>query len=156
MPSGLWLNLAIPGAGLLVRGRLVLGLGLILPALLVVSAFILAHVMATSTVLGSWRLSLLAAYVLLAGVATITHAVLLRARSVDVQAVQALFRSVAAAHLTARHAEALAGAHRLTVLAGTEPGAWRLLVQVAEAAGETRVAMKARRRAERLEGDRDG
>jgi len=156
MPSGLWLNVAIPGAGLLLRGRLVLGLGLIVPALLVVSAAILAQVVATSAVLGSWRLSLLAVYVLLATVATITHALLLRERPVDAQAVQALFSSVAAAHLNARHAEAVAGAQRLVALAGAEPGAWRLLSQVSEAAGNKRVAAKSRRRAERLEGDRDG
>jgi len=156
MPSGLWLNLAIPGAGLLVRGRLLLGLSLTVSAVLVVSAFILAHVVATSTVLGNSRVSLLAVYVLLAGVATITHAVLLRARPVDAQAVQALFRSVAAAHLTDHHAEAVAGAHRLSTLASVEPGAWRLLANVTEAAGNKGVAAKSRRRAKSLERDQEG
>jgi len=156
MPTGLWLNLAIPGAGLLVRGRLLAGLSLTLPALLVVSAFLLAHVVATSTILGRWQVSLLAAYVVLAAIATITHAVLLRVGPVDAQAVQALFKQVAAAHLTNQHSEAVVGAHRLTVLASTEPGAWHVLANVAEAAGNKRVAAKAKGRAKRLESDRDG
>lgn len=154
MPPGTWLNLAIPGAGLLVRGRLGLGLGLILPAMFALSAFVLAHLVVTSTALGGWRFGLLAVYLLLAGIATAAHATLLRERAVDGDALRALFRQVGAAHLTDRHAEALAAAQRLAALAPKEPGAWRLLAQVAEGAGDAGVAARARRRADGLDADR--
>lgn len=155
MPPATWLNLAIPGAGLLLRGRMALGLTIMFCALITLSALILIQVVATSTALSGWRLVLLSAYVLLAAGATIAHAVLLFERPVDAAALRALHRQIASAHLMNNQTEALAGARRLTTLATQEPGAWRLLALVAEDAGDVRLAAKARRRAAGLDRERE-
>jgi hypothetical protein len=155
MPPGTWLNLAVPGAGLLVRGRVALGLGFILPAIFTLSALVLAHLVATSAALGGWRLGLAAAYALFAAAATGLHAALLRERPLDGEAVRALHRQVAAAHLADRHGEAVAGARRLVAAASGEPGAWRLLALVAEGAGDAATATRARQRARGLEAERE-
>jgi len=154
MTSGTWLNLALPGAGLLLRGRLTLGLGFLLPGLFMLSGWMLMHVAATSTALANWRLALGGTYLLLAAAATVVHAILLRERVVDTELVSSLHRQIATAHLNNRHPEALADARRLTTVAPKEPGAWRLLALVAEGAGETKMAVKARTRATSIDAER--
>lgn len=153
MPPATWLNLAFPGAGLLLRGRLGLGLSLLLPAVVLLSALALAQVVATSTMLGSWRLGILGGYILLGGLATALHAVLLRERPVDPEAVRQLVREVAAAYLGQRPAEAVAAAQRLVKLAPRQAGSWRLLAQVSDSAGDATTAGRARRRADQLDAE---
>jgi hypothetical protein len=156
MPRLALLDLPFPGAGLLLRGRLTLGLGLLIPALVLLTAVILSGLMATSAWGSQLRTWLLIGYALLALVAIACHLWLARARVIDPDQVRLLYRQAASAFLVDRPAEALAAAERLAAHAGGEPGAWRLVALVADAAGEPARAARARRRLGRLLVDREG
>ena len=145
------LNLALPGAGLVVRGHLALGIALVLPALLTLAvaalaAGILVRPLAFSVVttcLGIWAtLSVIAA--------TLWWRQDQR-EHLDPVAVRAIHREAAAAWLKEQPAEALAAARRLVVAAPEEPGAWQLLARIAQDAGDPTLARRAARRAATIE-----
>jgi len=150
-PSHLgWLNMLLPGCGLILRGRLGLGSALFLPAL---AAATLAPLVAVVAVDG-FRVKLLAvfiaAYVVLAGLAALAWWWQARQERWDPGLVRELHRNAAAAFLRGEHAVARQAAERLCAAAQREPGAWTLLGMAAAAAGDAPAAAAAHRRAGRL------
>jgi len=150
------MNLPFPGAGHVLRGRVGLGLALLLPALLVATAVLLVGLIGTSTWAGPVRGWLLGAYLLLALGATASHLAIDRVRHTDPERIRQLHRQVAIAFLADRDADAVAGAERLVAHAGREPGAWRLLALTADTVGDRARGGAARRRLARLLAEREG
>ena len=150
------LNLPFPGAGHVLRGRVGLGLGLLVPALLLLTALLLVGLIGTAAWAGSVRAWLLGGYLLLALGATAGQFLIDRPRLTDPEQIRQLHREIAVAVLADRDAEAVVAAERLARVAGHEPGAWRLLALTADAAGDRARGGVARRRLARLLVDREG
>lgn len=150
------LDLPFPGAGHVLRGRVGLGLGLLVPALLVATAVLLVSLVGTSDWAGPVRGWLLAAYLALALSAAGSQWLMDRPRPTDPERIRQLHREVAVAFLARRDGEALAAAERLAGYARREPGAWRLVAVTADAAGDAARGGAARRRLARLLVEREG
>ena len=73
-----------------------------------------------------------------------------RVQTRDLVAIRAVWREAAERYLRNDLVGAVSASRRLTALAPTEPGAWRLLEMVARAAGDARVAAAAAARATAL------
>lgn len=145
------LNVALPGAGLLIDGQLAAGLLLLVPSIIVLAL-----------TLGVLGLFTTAAAVPIIGVFAAVYAVLaliaggwwwrcLRRRRYDPHQVRLLHREACAAWLQGRATEALAKARGLVAIAPEEPGAWRFLALVAGDAGDTTTARRAEARAQSID-----
>ncbi len=144
-------NVAVPGAGLVLRNRLGLGLALLLPALALLSLGILglgSRDDADAMVKGAAALIAYLGFALLAALAWWWSTWF---RPVDGAVVMALYREAAAAYLAGQLPAAEAATRRLIRLLPGEPGGWRLLELVARARGEGRLAASAGHRARRLD-----
>ncbi len=149
-PSLVLLNLLVPGAGLLVAGRVAIGAALLLPAILVaavagLAAGVLARPLAVPVLLGC-----LSAWLVLAAVAGGIWWWWARRCAIDPVHVRALHREAAGAWLRG-DGSALAAARRLADAAPEEPGAWRLLALIARDQGDVRTGRAAERRAAAIE-----
>lgn len=153
MTVSAFINIPLPGAGHVLRGRVALGLGLLVPALVLVTALLLVGLVGTSTWAGSVRGWLLGGYLVLALAATTGHLLIDRSPPTDPELIRQLHRAAAVAFLADRDAEAVAAAEQLVAHAGREPGAWRLLALTADAAGDRARGGFARRRLARLLAD---
>jgi hypothetical protein len=144
------INLLLPGTGLIVGGRLPMGVPLLVLAVIVLSLAL--------GILGlfSWSAALPLVGVLLiayAGLALIAGGLdwWCRRRSrIDPVRVRALHREACVAFLTGA-ADALPRARALIAAAPEESGAWRFLALVARERGEAAVAAKAESRADALD-----
>jgi hypothetical protein len=145
------LNTALPGAGLVLRARLGVGLALLLPALALLSVGVLGFGLRDDPAALLEGAAALVAYLgcsLLAAIAWWWDGL---HRPVDGAAVLALHHQAASAYLKDQLPAAEEAARRLTRLLPEEPGAWRLLELVARARGEAGVAAGAGQRARRLD-----
>lgn len=141
------LNVALPGSGLLIDGHLGAGLGLLVPAVVLIALAIgalgLFTVALGVTVIG-WLALLYAILALIAGGLWWLNA---SRRHYDPTQVRALHREAAKAYLTSQTDVALAKAHALTKAAPEEAGTWRFLALVAGDAGDASLAKRAEARA---------
>jgi hypothetical protein len=147
----LMLNCLIPGSGLVLRRRLILGLSLLLPALALVSIAIIGLIdrdRPTGQVQGAIALL---AYLGCSVLGALAWWWCERVPRIDPARVHELYRAAAAAFLGDRLAEADQAARRLTRLLPHEAGSWRLLELVARARGSATQATAAGQRAKRLE-----
>ena len=91
------LNLPFPGAGHVLRGRVALGLGLLVPALLLLTGLLLVGLIGTAAWAATVRPWLLGGYLLLAVGATAGQLLIDRARPSDPEQIRELHRTVAIA-----------------------------------------------------------
>ncbi|HYE08229.1 MAG TPA: hypothetical protein VEL07_22135 [Planctomycetota bacterium] len=150
----LWLNLPLPGAGLILSGRVWAGVAAAVPALFVVTLAIGAALIAAESLRPRVLIGCAAAYAALALVTIVAQAIASHRKPLDETRVRELHRVAAQAYLTDRHGDALTAARELTAIAPHEAGAWRLLAMVASAGGQTAIAARADRRARRIDLDR--
>ncbi len=150
----LWLNLPLPGAGLILSGRVWTGVAAAIPALFAATLAVGAALVAAESLRPRVLLGCALAYAGLAALTLAAHALAARRPPLDEGRMRELHRVAAQAFLTDRHGDAVTAARELTTIAPHEPGAWRLLAMVASAAGQTAVATRAGRRAERIDRDR--
>jgi hypothetical protein len=135
-------DLALPGSGLFLDGRIGVALGLLLPAILILAALLAAS--ALGGFAAGWALPrLVPIYLLLAIGACGLRLVLARREQVDPARVRELARAAARAWLR-REPDAAARARAVTAAAPELAQAWRLVALVA---GDARAA----RRAEAIE-----
>lgn len=131
-------DLALPGSGLFLDGRLVPGLGLLLPAILILAALLAAT--ALGGFAAGWALPRLGpVYLVLAGAACAVRLVLARREQVDPARVRELARSAARAWLR-REPDAAARARAVVAAAPGLAQAWRLVALVAGDASAARRA----------------
>ena len=136
-------NLALPGAGLLIAGYLLPGLLLLVPTVILIALIIGS--LAIFTAAAAWPIAgtLAVVYVLLMAIAGGWWWRQARRLHIDPVAVRALHRTAVIAYLQSRDGEALAGAQRLVASAPEESGAWHFLALVATAANHPAVARRA-------------
>ena len=137
------LNLALPGAGLLIAGHLVPGLVLLVPTVILLALIIGTLALFTSAAAWPMVMTLALIYGLLALSAGGWWWRQARRLRIDPQAVRALQRTAVIAYLQRRDGEALSAAQRLVTLAPEESGAWHFLALVATAAKHPAVARRA-------------
>ena len=143
-------NALLPGSGLIARGHLGIGLGLLAAAGVAACAVALG-LAGIPGFEGTGALRALGAYLAL-GVAAVLGALALeRGASIDPAAVRAAHDEAAAAFLRGENPLALAAARRVARLAPQEPGAWGLVALMARAANQPDLAASAERRARELE-----
>ncbi len=150
----LWLNLPLPGAGLILSGRVWAGVVAAVPALFVATLGLGAALVAAESLRPRVLLVCAVAYAGLALITIIAQAIASHRRPLDEARMRELHRVAAQAFLTDRHGDALTAARELTTIAPHEAGAWRLLAMVASAGGQAAVAARADRRARRIDLDR--
>lgn len=146
-----WWNLGVPGAGLVLRGRLVVGLVSLVLAVMALSGAVLAQLIVVS---GSvWAVTgwCVAAYVAIGCATLATHVVLERVPEIDPEHLRRQHREITIAFLQGDLAAALTNARALTRSAAGEPGAWRLCELIARHAGDKAQATSAGRTARTLE-----
>jgi hypothetical protein len=144
-------NALLPGSGLVLRRRLVPGLGLLLAALAVLS--VAAISLAGGAAPGAQLRGALAllAYLGCAAAAAATWWLGAAPAPLDAMTVHALYRAAATAFLGDDLAAAEAAARRLTRALPAEAGSWRVLALVARAGGHAGLATAAGQRAIRLD-----
>ncbi len=145
------MNAALPGAGLVLRGDLLLGFAFALAAVVCLAIAGLAALIGAPLLAAHTGMVALIAYLALALAAAFTLRLRWPTPRFDAAAVRARFDVVAHAYLNGRAAEALAEARVLARQAPQEAGAWRLVALTAEAAGDARSTAMARARADALE-----
>ncbi len=141
------LNCVLPGAGLLITGRLNAGLLLLVPTVILIA--LILGVLAIFTRAAAWPLigGFVSAYAALALIASGWWWWLRRRATFDPVAVRALHRLAAIAYLQGRSNEAVTLARRLVAAAPEESGTWNFLALVASDAGDARTAARAEARA---------
>jgi hypothetical protein len=142
-------NAALPGSGLVLRRRLVPGLGLLLAALAGLSIALISLPAGAEP-----AAQLRGALALLAYLGCAAAAALCwwsGAATVDAARVHALYRAAATAFLADDLAAAEAAARRLTRALPAEAGSWRVLALVARVRGRPGLATAAGHRAIRLD-----
>lgn len=148
-----WLvNACYPGAGLILRDRLVLGLAFAVPALVVVALALLLALLATPDFRTQVLAVLAGCYLALAILAGLVGWLTERRRPVDAGAVNRAFVDTARALLAdpAQPARALTAAREVARLAPAHPGAWRLVALTAHRDGQPATAQRATARANHL------
>lgn len=145
------LNVALPGAGLLIDGQLAAGLLLLVPSIILLALALgvlgLFTAAAALPIVGT----LVAVYAVLSLVAGGWWWRCLRRRRYDPQQVRLLHREACAAWLQGRAAEALTKSRGLVAIAPEESGAWRFLALVAGDAGDATTARRAEARAQSID-----
>ncbi|MFW5844850.1 MAG: hypothetical protein ACOCXJ_01340 [Planctomycetota bacterium] len=147
----LLLNTVLPGSALILRGRVLIGCCLLLPALACLGLLVLGALLTGGPLWDQVLISALSGIVLLALLADGLWWWSLRQRRVDPTAARRLCDSVVAAYLQGQAPEALSGARELCRLAPRLPGAWALLARSARLAGDEALGHRAERRARRLQ-----
>lgn len=145
------LNAVIPGAGLVMRDRLAIGLSLLVIALLAVAMVVAGWVLGTPAFAGRISLAAAAGYAVVALLAVVVWWVWERGGPVDAQLLKRGHDEIAAAYLRGDYTLALTAARRLVASAPRHAGCWRLLALVAQGAGITAESERAGQRAERIE-----
>jgi hypothetical protein len=140
-------NVLLPGAGLLIAGRMVSGLFLLLPTILLLA--LMLGVLGLFSSEAAWGILVWLAlpYGVLAAFAGAWWWACTRREHYDPAEVRRVHREAAAAYLQGQQAAALAGATRLTRLAPEEAGTWHFLALIASDAGNAALARKAAARA---------
>lgn len=151
MNKPLFLDMVLPGAGLVVRGRLAVGLPCLVAAVLTIASAILAQLVLIRGNVTPVMLSLIGFYAVLIAIAVITHILGRPPATPPVEFIRSRHRAIASAWLRGEASVALEGARELSRLASGEPGAWRLVELIASRSGEKQEAQRAARRALRLE-----
>jgi len=151
MMKPLFLDAVLPGAGLVVRGRLAVGLPCLVAAVLVIAGVVLAQLVLIRGSATPVTLSLIGVYVVLIAVAVTVQVLGRPPATPAAELIRTRHRSIAAAWLRGEATVALEGARELSRLAAGEPGAWRLVELIASRSGEKQEAQRAARRAQRLE-----
>ena len=149
------LDLLMPGAGLTWKGRLVLGLPLLVTALAALAALVLGRLLLVEARVGTATLMAGGLYLICGLVAAAAQVLARPPRPLAGDRLAEAHRRIAAAYLGERGEEALAGAQDLVRRAAGEPGAWRLLEVVARGQGRGEIAERAGRRALVLERERE-
>jgi hypothetical protein len=144
-------NALLPGAGLVLRRRLVPGLGLMVAALAGLSIALISLAAGEEPAAQLRGALALLAYLGCAAAAALCWWLGAGARPVDAARVHALYRAAATAFLHDDLAAAEAAARRLTRAAPAEAGSWRVLALVARARGRRGLATAAGQRALRLD-----
>jgi tetratricopeptide (TPR) repeat protein len=144
-------NGMLPGSGLVLRRRLVSGLGLLLAALAALSVAAIslgAGAEAAAQLRGGLALLAYLGCVAAAALCWWLGGV---SATVDAMTVHQLYRAAATAFLAGELSAAEAGARALTRALPTEAGSWRVLALVARARGRSALATAAGQRAIRLD-----
>lgn len=149
------LDCVLPGAGLVLRGRLAWGVPCLVLSVLCLSSAILAQLVVIRP-LATWvTLGCLGVYVVVALCAVAVQRLSQRVRTLAGEDLRRRHRAIATAWLSGDNATAVSGARTLVQDAASEPGAWRLLELIAGRGGHPQEAARAGRRARRLELLRD-
>ncbi len=143
-------NALLPGAALVARGQLAVGLGLLVAALLALCLVALGFAGVPGFDTACIARDALA-YAALALAADLGLWALARQPRIDAVAVRGVHREAATAYLRNDLPAAVAAATRLTRIAPGEPGAWDLLALMAKADGKAAIAAKAARHARAIE-----
>ena len=145
------LNVLLPGAGLVLRDRLLPGLGLLVVAVVAVAVAVAGWLVATPgfamQITGLCALGYVVAAALAGGVWWACE----RSGTDDPELLRLGHHECAAAYLRGDVQGALTSARRLVRVAPRRSGCWRLLALTAAAAGLDAEAARARRQHERLE-----
>ncbi len=152
--AALVLNIVLPGTGLLLRTP---GWIATIAAIIGVVGWSLLAIAWLSPGIPSlipFGWAGLAAYTCGAVVAGMHWLFTERPSSNNVQAINPLFDEIAGFYLANDLTAAEAGAKRLIAVAGSEPGAWRLLGMILRAQGSHKRAERAEHKAHRLEANR--
>jgi len=155
MPAPILLDGLLPGAGLVLRGRLAWGMPCLVLAVLCLSGAILAQLLVVRPAATGVTLACLGGYVVAALIAMTRQYLAGRVRTVAGEELRRRHRAIASAWLGGDAAAAIGGARELAQHARGEPGAWRLLELIASRGGHPQEAARAGRRARRLEALRD-
>ena len=147
--SILVLDTVLPGSGLILAGYIGWGIALLAPtsveiALGLLTLMVWPNPLPVLLILGGVHL-------LLAGIAHGKHWWQDRRSRLDPTRVRDLHRRSCAAYLNGKSAEALALAQDLVRAAPEESGAWRFLAMVAGDHGDSRLAVRASKRAQAIE-----
>jgi hypothetical protein len=145
-----WINLLLPGSGLLVRDHLAVGCTLVLAWFPSVAGVLGAELIALDPFAGNIRLAALGWWLVLSAVAGLFWWLWERPYQVDDAALNAVHKEAASAYLRSDWAPALAAARRAVRMAPRHPGAWGLLRLVADGAGSTKEAHLAGRKQQRF------
>jgi hypothetical protein len=151
----MWLNLALPGSALVVRGQLGLGLAILMPALLCAALAALSPMVAESGFALAVSGVAVAVYLTFGLGASVLYGMYFRPKPWDAERVRELHRAAAEAYLKNDPHDALSAALELVDMAPGEIGAWRLLALVAEAADDKRSLRRAERTVKRLRAAED-
>ncbi len=143
----LWLNIVLPGAGLLLSGRLLSGGLCLLLAMISIAVLLLSHVIAVDAFALRLLWQSLGAYAALSLVSSLWLWWRSRKPRWDAQQLRQLHRDASRAYLCGNQEQALTAARHLTRLAGDVIGSWQLLAIIADTQGDTGLARRARQRA---------
>ena len=145
------LNLALPGAGLLIAGRLAVGLLLLVPVIILLA--LILGTLAVFTRGAAWPIvgTFATCYAVLAALAGGLWWWFAQRERFDPAAVRALHRESATAYLQGKRDVALTKAKALVIAAPEESGAWRFLALVAADAGDHPTARRAEQRAQTID-----
>lgn len=146
----LLLNILLPGAGLILRGRFVLGIvGLVL-CMLFIGALILSPLIATPELSAQCLSIVIPAYLVLSVFSSTYLFLISRKPQWDQQQLRQLHQQASGAYLQEQWPQALQAAQQLCKQAGSVIGSWQLLALIADASGDLKLAHKARQRAKLL------
>lgn len=142
----LYVDCIVPGAGLILRGRLLSGALIMLLALSALSTLAILSIISTDKLLHQLLWPGLAVYASMMVVAVLLQLYISRQARYDQQLVRQLHHDCSQQFLQGSLDQALATARQLCACCSTLLGPWQLLAQIADAQGERSLAAKARRK----------
>ncbi len=151
----LWINLFLPGAGLILRGRLISGALALILSMILLGLMIVAPLMTTESLATSLCIKLFAGYVALSLLSSMFHWFIARKRVLDHEQLRRLHQEVCQAYLNDKLDAALQLAQQICKEAGTVIGSWQLLALVADAKGDLALARSARKQAQAIQDQDD-
>lgn len=149
----LLLNLILPGAGVILLGRLLSGALCLLLAMLCLALLALSHVVAVDVFADQLLWLGLAGYGLLNLLSSGWLWWRRRKPGWDARQLRQLHSRCSRAYLCGDLNQAVDTARQLCRLAGELVGSWQLLAMIADAQGDQRLAGRARQRAEAIQND---
>ncbi|NRA40097.1 MAG: hypothetical protein HRU15_18275 [Planctomycetes bacterium] len=144
------LDCVLPGAGLVLRGRLWLGSIVLLLAIISASALVIISIISPDNMLEESFWPLLAVYMGLMVLTVLMQLLINRKSHYDQQLVRRLHMDCAQQFLNGSPEQALQLARQLCSACSTLLGPWQLLALIADGQGERSLASKARRKIEEI------
>ncbi len=146
----LLLNILIPGAGLILRGRLWSGSIALLAAMVCLGLLILSPIIATAEFAQSLLLQFGLIYLCLSLLSSLWLWYCTRKPSWDQAELRQLHDQASKAYLLSNYDQAIEVAQRICQQASNLIGSWQLLAIIADAKGDHQLARKARDRVQIL------
>ena len=151
----LWINLILPGAGLILRGRLITGALALVASMVLLGLMILAPLMTTESLGQSLFIKFLLCYVVLSAASCLFHWFTARKHVLDHEQLRRLHQEVCQAYLNNKLDVALTLAQQISKEAASVIGSWQLLALIADAKGDLTLARSARKQAQSIQDQDD-